>query len=108
MEFSWIFAIIVVLAASIYLYYKRIYSYWERRGVPSLKASFPFGNGAELGKTMNMSDLVLKFYNEFKGKGKFGGIYLAFRPVALLTDLDLIKTVTIKDFDNFCNKVSSS
>jgi cytochrome P450 family 6 len=105
MEFSCILGVVAGLAGIIYFYIRRVYSYWERQGVPYLTPTFPFGNGAELGKTMSLSEVVQKFYNEFKGKGKFGGIYLSLRPEALLVDLDLIKSVTIKDFDNFCNKV---
>lgn len=42
-----------------------------------------------------------KFYFELKEKGKFGGAYFFTKPVFFVTDLDLLKTVLIKDFQYF-------
>lgn len=42
-----------------------------------------------------------KFYSELKNQGKFGGIYFFTKPALLITDLDFLKTVLIKDFSYF-------
>ena len=53
---------------------------------------------------MHSSQVFSKFYNELKGKGKFGGIYFFSNPVAFITDLDFLKCVLIKDFQYFQNR----
>jgi cytochrome P450 family 6 len=47
------------------------------------------------------SQVFRRFYDELKHQGKFGGIYFFTRPACMLTDLDFIKTVLIKDFSYF-------
>lgn len=37
-------ALVAIALATIYFYVKYLYSYWQRRGIPYLKPSFPFGN----------------------------------------------------------------
>lgn len=105
MELSWIITILLSIYGLVFIYIKWVYSYWSRKGVPTLTDTvFPYGDMKDLGKTEHMSTFLARLYNQFKRQGKFGGIYLSTRPVALITDLELIKTVVIKDFDKFCNK----
>lgn len=66
--------------------------------------TFPYGDMIDISKDQHISTVTTRMYNKFKSLGKFGGIYVSTRPVALLTDLDLIKSVVIKDFDKFVNK----
>lgn len=44
------------------------------------------------------------FYQQFKGQSKFIGLYFFTNPVALVTDLDMVKDVLIKDFDYFVDR----
>lgn len=90
---------------SIGLYYiKRTYNYWNDRGVVSIKAQFPYGNLKILGKTHHMATLLKKYYDELKNKSPFVGLYFFLSPIALITDLDLIKSILVKDFQNFQNR----
>lgn len=52
-------------------------------------------------RTLHSSQVFWRFYSELKEKGKFGGIYFFTKPVFFVTDLDLLKTVLIKDFQHF-------
>ncbi|KAL9697930.1 hypothetical protein quinque_001371 [Culex quinquefasciatus] len=84
-----------------FLWIQRQYSYWERRGVPYVKASFPRGNLQGVGKKFHMSTAIQACYNKLKGKGPFGGIFFFLNPVVLVTDLELVKHVLVKDFQFF-------
>jgi cytochrome P450 family 9 len=45
-------------------------------------------------------DYVLRTYRELKGY-PYGGTFNFMQPVIILRDPDLIKTITVKDFDHF-------
>lgn len=52
-------------------------------------------------RKFHSSQVFRRFYTELKEKGKFGGIYFFTKPAFIVTDLDLLKTVLIKDFQYF-------
>lgn len=52
-------------------------------------------------RKFHSSQVFSRFYSELKEKGKFGGIFFFTKPVVLITDLDFLKTVLIKDFQYF-------
>lgn len=91
---------IVLIALA--LYFKLKFSYWRRLGVPHPKPSFPCGNID--GKSVQFAFSVDKLYQRFKKDSAgwpFFGIYFMHQPWAVLTDLDLIKNVFIRDFRTF-------
>ncbi|XP_068147415.1 cytochrome P450 6a8-like [Drosophila tropicalis] len=98
------FYLIGAIVALILLYLHRRYTYWTRRGVVQLEPKWIFGNMDKVGKTQSLRDPFREFYNTFRGKEKFGGFYVGTRQTAVLLDLDLIKHVMIKDFQNFANR----
>ncbi|XP_034652027.1 probable cytochrome P450 6a20 [Drosophila subobscura] len=79
------------------------FSYWKRRGIPHDAPRIPSGNTAELMKTRQMSDLFGETYFKYKNKtdGPFVGFYLYFKKIAIVTDIDFVKTVLIREFDKF-------
>ncbi|KAJ9577524.1 hypothetical protein L9F63_005897 [Diploptera punctata] len=89
-----------VILIAIYAYFKRSFSYWNRRGVPSLNPSVPFGNFTKL--RSNIEDYS-KFYKKLHGK-KIGGLYKFNKPILLLRDPEIIKNVLVKDFDLFYSR----
>lgn len=71
-------------------------------GIPHEKPSIPYGNAKGFGKTLHRALFAKKFYDKFKSTGaKLCGVHIFARPVAILMDLELIKTVMVKDFANF-------
>lgn len=52
-------------------------------------------------RKFHSSQVFSRFYTELKDHGKFGGIFFFTKPVILITDLDFLKTVLIKDFQFF-------
>lgn len=99
-------SVVVILFVSfltiIYAYFKYAYGYWKSRGVPHDEPKFPFGNFKGFGKTCHQSEFIKSIYDRHKSSGsKFCGIYIFAKVGVILMDLDLIKTVLVKDFANF-------
>jgi cytochrome P450 family 9 len=54
-------------------------------------------------QTMSFPDFVSDIYNRLKGH-KYGGVYQLMNPFLILRDPELIKMVTIKDFEHFLDR----
>jgi len=79
----------------------KTFTYWERKGVPYEKPLPLIGNMKGIGSKYHFRDINQRIYDQFKGKAPFAGMYTFIRRTALITDLDLIKQVMIKDFNYF-------
>lgn len=80
-------------------------TYFERNGYLSKKPSFPYGNLNGVGTQFHISHVLKQFYEEFKNKAPAHGLYqFLMTPTFVVTDLDVIKEILIKDFDNFRNR----
>jgi len=86
---------IAITVATLYFYITRNYNFWPSRGVPG-----PPG-GTYLGNTMIEVDL--KLYRELGGKRYCGWIEMG-RPALHVGDPDLIRDITIKDFEHFADR----
>ncbi|XP_062552470.1 probable cytochrome P450 6a14 [Armigeres subalbatus] len=91
----------VMIALAAYLYLDKKNKYWADRGIPFVKPELLYGNVKEMNRTVQMGQLFQKFYNELKGQGSFGGVYMFTKPVAVVTDLELLKCIFVKDFQYF-------
>ena len=54
-------------------------------------------------RALSFPDYVSDIYNKLKGH-KYGGLYQFMNPVLLLRHPELIKMVTMKDFENFLDR----
>ncbi|CAD7079493.1 unnamed protein product [Hermetia illucens] len=93
---------IIGIISSVFLFFKKRYSYWKDRGVPFLKPTFPFGNFTPK-KAIHFKDVTGNIYNQKNG-GPFVGGYFFASPVVVATDLDFVQNVLIKDFSTFHNR----
>jgi cytochrome P450 family 6 len=85
----------------IYVYFKVSFSYWKKRGVPTLNPTPPFGDiGAAFFKQKKSTEIIYESYKAFDGK-KFGGLYGFTVPSLLVRDPEVIKDILVKDFDKF-------
>lgn len=84
-------------------YSKLLYNYWEHRGVKQLQINPIWGNWFKL-TTLHHSQLLQEVYDTFKGKCRLAGTYIYTKPIAVILDLDLVKTILIKDFTKFVNR----
>lgn len=96
--------ILLGLVLLIYWYIKKTFSYWKSMGVPYEEPEIPSGNVKGLGKTSNMYEITDRLYRKFKGKCKIFGMYLFVQPNAVIMDLDLIKTILVKEFPTFSDR----
>ena len=94
-------SLLATLAAFIFSYVKKTFSYFENCGFEYVKPEFPFGNLRGVGTSYHFSQLSRDFYNRFKNKAPAFGLYFFTNPVVHLIDLDLIKNVLMSDFNNF-------
>ncbi|XP_055296698.1 uncharacterized protein LOC129565633 [Sitodiplosis mosellana] len=91
-------------ATLLYLFFKRTYSYWERKGFKSApNINYIFGNFKRsfLAKE-NFAETIDTLYRSTNEP--FIGIYTILRPVLLLRDPELIRSVLVKDFSHFTDR----
>lgn len=96
--------VLLTVASAIYLFFKYNFSYWESRGVPYLKPSFPFGTAEKLlRKKENFGMSFMNKYKELKESfgAPVGGAFMSFMPVLVVLDPAVIKTVLVKEFNKF-------
>ncbi|KAL7026345.1 hypothetical protein ACKWTF_013877 [Chironomus riparius] len=97
-------SIILSILTAIFLFINKKYSFFKEHEIPYVKPSFPLGNMQGIGSTFHMSEIIQKVYEECKDKGKIVGFYNLIQPVYLVTDIEIVKVVTVKDFNNFVNR----
>ena len=80
------------------------HDHFSKQNVPSLKPIPFLGNMAPLlFQTLSIPDFISDMYNRLKGH-KYGGTYHLMNPVLLIRDPELIKMVTVKDFEHFLDR----
>ncbi|XP_044009988.1 probable cytochrome P450 6a14 [Aphidius gifuensis] len=103
MEFqiqTYIVALILIILTIFYLITKKL-NYWENLGVPGPKPVPVFGNFTKLFlKKLTAGQVIQNIYTKWKHES-FVGVYKGHSPQLIINDLDLIKTILIKDFDTF-------
>lgn len=97
--FSILLSIVVALCTllvSAYFYVKHAYSYWQRCGVKSLPAKFPFGNfEKQFRMELTSADATRELYRQTDEP--ILGVYGPLRPVLLLRDPEIIRNVLVRD-----------
>lgn len=104
---EWLTTIVLLILFVITLifgYIKTSFSYWRIRGVPYIQPEIPYGNIKGVGKTHHLYELTQKCYQQYKSVAPFFGLYLFTKPVALILDIELVKNILIKDFNNFASR----
>ncbi|CAK1596655.1 unnamed protein product [Parnassius mnemosyne] len=90
----------VILAAAA-LYFRQLYSRFSRYGVKQFKPIPIVGNMARVMLRMNhFTDDTQRLYNAFPEE-RFIGRFEFLSPMVMLKDIDLIKKITVKDFEHF-------
>jgi cytochrome P450 family 9 len=102
LESLWVWTLVTSLTALVlYLIGTWTHDHFSRRNIPCLKTVPFLGNMRPLAlRVLSFPDFIVDLYNRFKGH-KYGGVYEFMNPVLLLRDPELIKMVTVKDFDYF-------
>ncbi|XP_061711771.1 cytochrome P450 6B5-like [Cydia pomonella] len=95
---------ITSFALLVYLYLTRNYSYWKKRGIAGPEPVPVFGNLKDTAlRRTTFNELFKHFYDSYP-KSKVVGIYRAWHPSIVVRDLDVLKHVMIREFDNFSDR----
>nr|AJF11711.1 cytochrome P450 monooxygenase 6b [Rhyzopertha dominica] len=98
-----LFAIVVALVVITIAFYKWKYVHWKMKGIPYLDPSIPFGNITNPFKENKQLNVEFaNWYARLKSmKHRYGGVFMLFNPILLVTDVELVKNILTKDFANF-------
>lgn len=98
-----VLTLVSALLVLAYFYVQHLYSYWQRRGVPFLKPSFPCGNfGRNFTHKLSISARLDEIY--YSTSEPFIGVYAFFRPTLVARDPEFIRNIFIKDFQHFMDR----
>lgn len=103
LDFVGVIVAIVVVAIT---YIKWSQTYFRRKGMHYLEPKFPFGNIENpLKRTKNQGYIIKDVYDELKRKGfPYGGFYMITTPILLPVDLNVLRAILSKDFQNFTDR----
>ncbi|EDW10111.1 uncharacterized protein Dmoj_GI18704 [Drosophila mojavensis] len=94
-------SLIACVLVAFYLWMRHRFSYLKRRGIAHEDPRPVFGNVFGWRITQHTSQMLQKLYVKYKDSGPLFGIYFFMKPVYVVTDMDLLKQIFIKDFSNF-------
>uniref|UniRef100_A0A1E1WIT9 unspecific monooxygenase n=1 Tax=Pectinophora gossypiella TaxID=13191 RepID=A0A1E1WIT9_PECGO len=90
-----------VLLGALMLYFRQVYSHFKKRGVKTEPVVPFFGNMLRIiMRKEHMAVSLNTCYNSFSEE-RFVGRFEFTKPLVIVRDLELIKKITIKDFEHF-------
>lgn len=96
---------ITIILISIFIIINRKFSFWKSLGVAQFDVEFPYGSIKGVGTKIHVSEFTCKHYQKTKNvQEKFSGFYMFIRPVLMITDLDIVKSILVKDFNVLPNR----
>ncbi|XP_037941623.1 cytochrome P450 6g1-like, partial [Teleopsis dalmanni] len=105
-----VLAVSVVFLSIVWLWLQHHYSYWKRQNVPYIKPLPLFGNFKNV-ITWDV-DICAHFQNLYNHKNAIDqpvvGLFMFNKPCLLVRDLEIVKSVLIKDFNKFSNRFAAS
>lgn len=104
MELTTAIALLSVIIGLIYFWILRSLWIFEVDGFLHEKPVFPSGNTKGVGKDYHLVHKELELYKKFKGKALAFGMYFFTTPHVVVTDLEIVKNVLVRDFDSFHNR----
>lgn len=97
----WTLTLLTVVIYFTYRYFKKNLSYFEENEVPFVAGWPLLGNmAAAFFRRQHVSQTIIDLYNTHP-HAKYIGIFDFVRPIVMIRDPEIIKSVTIKNFDNF-------
>jgi len=100
-------SVITAIFIGLYFYVTRNFKFWQKLGIPYVNPTPFFGSLKEcaLQKT-TIGEQLQKIYNEHSDK-PYVGIFSFDKPSLLIRDLELVKNILVKDFQNFMDRIFS-
>ncbi|XP_067633194.1 uncharacterized protein [Eurosta solidaginis] len=102
--------LLATLFGIVYAWLRYTYGYWKRHGIPFMKPLPLVGNATVMfTRTKSFLLYISDVYDDPKmSKEAVVGIYLLSRPALVLREPELIKSVMIKQFQKFPNRIGDS
>jgi cytochrome P450 family 6 len=99
--------VITAIFIGLYFYFTRNFKFWQKLGIPYVKPTPFLGNlkHCVLLKT-TIGEHLQRMYNEHSDK-PYVGIFSFDKPNLLIRDLELVKNILVKDFQNFMDRIIS-
>lgn len=94
---SILLGILAILILIIWSLIVRHLSYFKNCGIPCAPTRFPVGNLQGIGTRLHFCEMTQNYYMGNKHRGPILGLYYFLIRVILVNDLDLIRTILIKD-----------
>nr|XP_023018113.1 cytochrome P450 9e2-like isoform X1 [Leptinotarsa decemlineata] len=92
---------VAIVAALYYFICVKPMRYWKNRGIQQTNPIWLFGDSwSTLMRQESTSDQAVRCYNQFPGVRYFGWYQFSL-PTLMIKDPELIKQITVKDFDHF-------
>uniref|UniRef100_A0AAT9UTS4 Cytochrome P450 6PZ17 n=1 Tax=Maconellicoccus hirsutus TaxID=177089 RepID=A0AAT9UTS4_MACHI len=90
----------------VYIYYRlnKLYSYFERNGIPYIKPILLLGNTKDWIFMKKALSMVYYDVYEKLDPHRFCGVFVGWRKVILVRDPELIRNILVKDFSYFYNR----
>nr|AKZ17701.1 cytochrome P450 monooxygenase CYP9Z63 [Tenebrio molitor] len=97
----WVVVAFFIVVLGYFWLLARQNKYWLEKGVNQGRYMTVFGDSWKIiVRKQSFAEMVLEVYNKFPNC-RYSGIYQFFAPTLLIRDPDLIKQITVKDFDHF-------
>lgn len=97
----WILSISMLVITYVLIQHNNYKSKFKRYGIPQPKEVPFFGcMGVKIFRKSQMNAMIKNLYN-FNKEAKYIGFHFFSTPTLLIRDIDLIKNITIKNFDYF-------
>jgi cytochrome P450 family 6 len=103
----YLISVITAIFIGLYFYVTRNFKFWQKLGIPYVKPTPFVGSLKEcvLMKT-TIGKQLQRIYNEHSDK-PYVGIFSFDKPSLLIRDLELVKNILVKDFQNFMDRIFS-
>lgn len=88
----------------LYILLHRRNQYWKIRKIPYMEPELFFGNSRGILRKFHAGEFMRRMYFQLKPKGPIGGVFVYIKTIAVVTDLDLVKNILVKDFQCFPNR----
>ena len=105
---TFIFVVLLcVIFIVLYFHFTRNFKFWHNLGIPYAKPTPFFGSLKECAfQKVNIGKHLQQIYKEYSDK-PYVGIFSFDKPILLIRDLELVKNILVKDFQNFMDRIVS-
>ena len=94
-----------IIFIAMYIFFVRNFNFWQKLGIPYVKPTPFVGSLKECAfQKVNIGEQLQNIYEEHSDK-PYVGIFTFDKPILLIRDLELVKNILVKDFQNFIDRV---